>query len=402
MVKAYTVGQVNLYIKSIFTKDAVLSNISIKGEVSNCSHPASGHIYFTLKDESGRIDCALFRGSRGGLSFNLENGQQVLVTGSVGFYEGSSKVQLYAKDIILDGIGLLHEKYEKLKKELLEMGMFDAQYKLPIPPYAKTIGVVTSRTGAVIQDIIQVAKRRNPYVQIILFPATVQGDGAWESIVQGIQVLEEKGVDIIIVGRGGGSIEDLWAFNEEEVARAVFACKIPIISAVGHETDTTIIDYVADERAPTPSAAAARAVYDYMEVKNQILGWQLYLNRKIKAIIDQYKGEGEKLGLKLSNNHPRHKLNEQKQYLADLENKLKASWDKKINERRQMLRIYIEKMKGLSPLNKLNQGYSYVQNKEGDNISSIAHVKVNQELEVIVTDGRIVTKVIEMREEQLC
>jgi exodeoxyribonuclease VII large subunit len=396
MARVYTVKQVNTYVKGMFTQDAILSNISIKGEVSNCSHPVSGHIYFTIKDESGKMDCVLFRGSRGGLSFDLKNGQQVVVLGSVSFYEGASKVQLYARGITLDGVGLLHEKFEKLKKELLEMGMFDPSYKLPIPSYVKTVGVVTSKTGAVIQDIIQVSKGRNPYVQIILYPVTVQGEGSKESIVEGIQLLEEKGVDVIIVGRGGGSIEDLWAFNEEEVARAVFGCKIPIISAVGHETDTTIIDYVADMRAPTPSAAAALAVYEYMEVKNRILQSEIYFNSKMVDIIHRYKKNGENLRLKIYAGHPKHKLIENKQRLADLENRVKHNWDKRINENRQLLQILIERIKGLSPLDKLNQGYSYVQNKEGININSITQVKVQDELEMIVTDGRILAKVIDI------
>ena len=398
MAKVYTIKQVNFYVKSIFNSDPILNNISIKGEVSNCSYPVSGHIYFTLKDESGKIDCVMFRGSRGGLSFDLKNGQQIIVTGSIGFYEGGSKVQLYAKEIILDGVGLLHEKFEQLKKELLEMGMFDSQYKLPIPPYVKTVGVVTSKTGAVIQDIIQVSKRRNPYVQIILFPATVQGEGAKESIVEGIEKLEEIGVDVIIVGRGGGSIEDLWAFNEEEVARAVFGCKVPIISAVGHETDTTIIDFVADERAPTPSAAAALAVYDYMEVKNRILQWQVYYNRKMADFIHRVRKEVESLGFKLNAGHPRHKLIEKKQRLMDLENRTKQNWDRKLSDNKQWLQILIERMKGLSPLDKLNQGYSYVQSVKGVNIHSISQVKAGDEMEVIVTDGRILATVVRSQE----
>ena len=399
MDKVYTIKQVNFYVKGVFNRDPILNNINIKGEVSNCSHPSSGHLYFTLKDESGKMDCVMFRGSRGGLSFDLKNGQQIIVTGSVGFYEGASKVQLYAKEIVLDGVGLLHEKFEQLKKELLEMGMFDGQYKLPIPPYSKTIGVVTSKTGAVIQDIIQVSKRRNPYVQIILFPATVQGEGAKESIVEGIKKLEEIGVDVIIVGRGGGSIEDLWAFNEEEVARAVFGCKVPIISAVGHETDTTIIDFVADERAPTPSAAAALAVYDYMEVKNRILQWQVYYNRRMADVIERVRKEVERRGLKLNAGHPKHKLIEKKQRLMDLENKTKQNWDKKLRDNRQFLQILIERMKGLSPLEKLNQGYSYVQSLEGVKIHSVTQVKPGDEMEVIVTDGRVFSRVLRTQKE---
>ena len=254
MRNVYSVKQVNAYIKNMFLQDFMLNRIYIKGEVSNCKYHTSGHIYFSLKDESGSIACIMFAGNRSGLAFRMQDGQQVIVLGSVTTYERDGKYQLYAREIILDGAGLLYEKFEALKKELGEMGMFAPEYKQPIPKFAKIIGIVTAPTGAAIRDIMNISSRRNPYVQLLLYPALVQGDGAAASIVKGIEMLEKQNVDIIIVGRGGGSIEDLWAFNEEIVARAIFNCRIPIISAVGHETDTTIADYVADMRAPTPSA----------------------------------------------------------------------------------------------------------------------------------------------------
>ena len=270
MKNVYTVRQVNSYIKNMFTQDFMLSRIYVKGEVSNCKYHTSGHIYFSLKDESGTIACVMFAGHRAGLSFRLQEGQQVIVLGSVSVYERSGQYQLYAREIMLDGAGALYEKFEALKKELSEMGMFAQEYKQPIPKYIRTLGIVTAPTGAAVRDIINIAGRRNPFVQLILYPAQVQGDGAAESIIRGIRALEKRKVDVMIVGRGGGSIEDLWAFNEESVARAVFECSVPVISAVGHETDTTITDYVADLRAPTPSAAAELAVYDYREAKEQI------------------------------------------------------------------------------------------------------------------------------------
>ena len=262
MRSVYSVGQVNSYIKNMFTQDFMLGRIYVKGEVSNCKYHTSGHIYFSLKDETGTIACVMFAGQRGGLAFRMREGQQVIVLGSVNVYERDGRYQLYAKEIILDGAGLLYEKFEKLKQELEEMGMFEQEYKRPIPPFASTVGIVTAPTGAAIRDIIHIASRRNPYVQLYLCPALVQGEDAAESIADGIRRLDAFGVDVIIVGRGGGSIEDLWAFNEEIVARAIFACQTPVISAVGHETDTTIADYVADLRAPTPSAAAELAVYE--------------------------------------------------------------------------------------------------------------------------------------------
>ena len=263
MNSIYSVGQVNNYIKNMFTQDFMLSRISVKGEVSNCKYHTSGHIYFSLKDETGTIACVMFAGQRRGLGFAMKNGDKVVVSGSVNVYERDGKYQLYARQIQLEGAGLLYERFLALKRELEEMGMFAPEYKQPIPRFIRTLGVVTAPTGAAIQDIRNISYRRNPYLQIILYPALVQGAGAKESIVKGIQTLDRLGVDVMIVGRGGGSIEDLWAFNEEEVARAIFECTTPVISAVGHETDVTIADYVADLRAPTPSAAAELAVDDY-------------------------------------------------------------------------------------------------------------------------------------------
>ena len=263
MAGVYSVTQVNSYIKNMFVQDFLLRRISVKGEVSNCKYHSSGHIYFTLKDSGGTLSAVMFAGQRKGLGFRLAEGQQVVVKGTVDVYERDGRYQLYASEIELAGRGDLYVRFEKLLRELEEMGMFAAQYKRPIPRYAMSVGIVTAPTGAAIRDIINISRRRNPYVQLILYPALVQGQGARESIVNGIRTLDAMGLDVLIVGRGGGSIEDLWAFNEEEVARAIFACETPVISAVGHETDVTVADYVADLRAPTPSAAAELAVFDY-------------------------------------------------------------------------------------------------------------------------------------------
>ena len=268
----YTVGQVNAYIKNMFTQDYMLNRIYVKGEVSNCKYHTSGHIYFSLKDESGTIACVMFAGQRGGLSFRMCEGQQIVVFGQVNVYERGGSYQLYAREIRLDGEGVLYERFQALKRELEEMGMFASEYKMPIPAYARRIGVVTAPTGAAIRDIMNISRRRNPFVQLILYPALVQGEGAKESIVKGIRMLDQDDIDVIIVGRGGGSIEDLWAFNEEEVARAIFECETPVISAVGHQTDTTIADFVADLRAPTPSAAAELAVADFRQILQNIAG----------------------------------------------------------------------------------------------------------------------------------
>ena len=262
MQKVYSVGQINTYIRNMFTQDFVLNRVSVRGEISNLKYHTSGHIYFTLKDASAAIACVMFAGARGGLAFRMSNGQQVIVDGAVNVYERDGKYQLYATKIRQDGAGELYEKFLELKEELEEMGMFAPEYKQPIPKFVRRLGVVTALTGAAIRDIINIATRRNPGIRIILYPAKVQGEGAAESVAAGLAALDTLGVDVIIVGRGGGSIEDLWAFNEETVARAIFSCHTPVISAVGHETDTTIADFVADLRAPTPSAAAELAVAD--------------------------------------------------------------------------------------------------------------------------------------------
>ena len=301
----YTVKQVNAYIKNMFTQDFMLNRIYVKGEVSNCKYHTSGHIYFSLKDESGTIACVMFAGQRGGLSFHMREGQQIIVLGSVNVYERTGAYQLYANEIRLDGEGALYEKYQMLKQELEEMGMFAPEYKQQIPAYAKRIGVVTAPTGAAVRDIMNISARRNPYVQLILYPAQVQGEGAKESIVRGIRMLEMKEVDVIIIGRGGGSIEDLWAFNEEKVARAIFDCTVPVISAVGHETDVTIADYVADLRAPTPSAAAELAVWDYRQVENYLAECRLRMNRSVAGAVRMNRLRLKEMETRLSYLHPR-------------------------------------------------------------------------------------------------
>ena len=399
MRNVYTVRQVNSYIKNMFTQDFMLSRIYVKGEVSNCKYHTSGHIYFSLKDESGTIACVMFAGHRSGLSFRLQDGQQVITLGSVSVYERSGQYQLYAREIILDGAGALYEKFEALKKELSEMGMFAQEYKQPIPKYIRTLGIVTAPTGAAVRDIINIAGRRNPYVQLILYPAQVQGDGAAQSIIRGIHALEKKKVDVMIVGRGGGSIEDLWAFNEESVARAVFECSVPVISAVGHETDTTITDYVADLRAPTPSAAAELAVYNYREAEEQIRTYYEMLKKRIEMKISEKRSVLERFKMQLNYAHPRQKLNENRQYAADLENRLRMLMNNRLEKEKHRLAICAERMKGLSPLEKLSQGYSYVQTPQGENIRSVTQVHPDSEIEIYVKDGKISAMVTGLKKE---
>lgn len=389
MQNVYTVAQVNSYIKNMFTQDYFLRTIFVKGEISNCKYHSSGHIYFTLKDEKGTIACVMFAGNRSRLSFQMREGQRVVVGGTIDVYERDGKYQLYAQEVILDGSGLLYEKYEKLKKELEEMGMFAPEYKQPIPKYIKTLGVVTAPTGAAVQDIINITKRRNPYVQIILYPAIVQGEQAAESIVNGIRALEQQQVDVMIVGRGGGSIEDLWAFNEEIVAKAVFDCSVPIISAVGHETDTTIIDYVSDLRAPTPSAAAELAVYEYTQLEEKLAAFQYTLFEKERKQLQRLKTELTNKKLRLTYLSPKNQIQEKRTYSIELEEKLEQMMQKQLTKKRHMLELYIEKMKGLSPLEKLSQGYAFLENSEGKVIHDIHQVKEKDELQIYLKNGSI-------------
>ena len=400
MKNVYTVRQVNSYIKNMFAQDFMLNRIYVKGEVSNLKYHTSGHIYFSLKDESGTIACVMFAGSRSGLSFRMEEGQQIIVLGVVDVYARDGKYQLYARKIVRDGVGLLYECFELLKKELQEMGMFAPEYKQKIPKYIRRLGVVTAPTGAAVRDIINITKRRNPFVQIILYPALVQGEGAAESIVKGIHALEAEKVDVMIVGRGGGSMEDLWAFNEEAVARAVFDCSVPVISAVGHETDTTIIDFVADLRAPTPSAAAELAVYDFMEMKKNLKLREEKLLHFMQLILERKRQKLEQYSLRMRAYHPQQRLNEQRQFAADAENRLRREMMRRLEQEKYRLGLMAERLKGLSPLEKLSQGYAYVENSSGANVRTVSNVKQGEQITVYVTDGRIRAEVTGVEKEE--
>ena len=373
----------------MFTQDYLLRSLYVKGEVSNCKYHTSGHIYFTLKDPRGTISCVMFAGNRPGLSYRLAEGMQVIVGGTVDVYERDGKYQFYAKQILADGNGVLYERFERLKAELEELGMFAREYKQPIPRYIRTLGVVTADTGAAVRDIIQIAGRRNPYVQVILYPAVVQGEAAVPSIVQGIRALEGCGVDVMIVGRGGGSMEDLWAFNEREVAQAIFDCRVPVISAVGHETDTTIADFVADLRAPTPSAAAELAVTDIREILGQMDGYREALDRALSRVLERKRSQCGQYGLQLRAASPGSRLRERKMTALSLEERLQDRMDRLLEERRHSLAIYIERMKGLSPLEKLNSGYSYVTDAQGRNIRSVTQAIRGQAVQIQVKDGKI-------------
>ena len=382
----------------MFTQDYFLQTVFVKGEVSNCKYHPSGHIYFTLKDSASALNCIMFAGDRRGLSFRLTEGQQVIAKGSVSVFERDGRYQLYVKEVTLDGAGALYEKYEQLKRELAEEGMFAPEYKQPIPKYIHTLGVVTADTGAAVRDIIQIATRRNPYVQIILYPALVQGASAAPSIVNGIRALERQGVDVMIVGRGGGSIEDLWAFNERMVAQAVFDCTVPIISAVGHETDTTIIDYVSDLRAPTPSAAAELAVTAASDIDQEILNGQERLYRQMDRVLRRKKQQAEQMEMRLRYLSPVNRIREKRTYSIQLEERLENRMQMMLRDRRHTLALYIERMKAVSPLEKLNSGYSYVEAADGKNIRSVTQVREGDSLRIRVSDGMIDAKVEQVQQ----
>ena len=384
----YPVGQVNKYIKNMFAQDFMLHLISIKGEVSNCKYHTSGHIYFTLKDKAGAMSAVMFAGNAKNMTFRMKDGDQVVVTGSVEVYEKMGTYQIYARQIELDGEGNLYLRFEQLKKELEEMGMFAAEYKRPIPKYAGKIGVVTAKTGAAIQDIRNISHRRNPYVQLILYPALVQGEGAAQSIVNGIHALDRMGLDIIIIGRGGGSIEDLWAFNEEIVARAIFECNTPVISAVGHETDWTIADFVSDRRAPTPSAAAELAVFDYRQMTDHLSNIKKRMDSNLSGKIEFYRERLSHIKTRVSYLSPANRLNENRKRLADLEERLLLLMQQQIKDKRQKLIMLSTRLDADSPVKKLSQGYAYVSKEDGRNIHSAADITCGDNIDIYLIDGR--------------
>lgn len=394
MDHVYTVTQINLYIKDMFARDYALNRIYVKGEVSNCKYHTSGHIYFTLKDSKGQMACVMFAGQRSGLTFRLQEGQSVIVLGSVSVYERDGKYQMYAREILLDGAGVLYQKYEELKRKLESDGLFEPENKKPIKRYPNKVGIVTARTGAAIQDMIQVTSRRNPYLQLVLYPALVQGAGAAQSIVKGIEYLDQYGVDTIIIGRGGGSIEDLWAFNEEVVANAIFYCNTPIISAVGHETDTTIADYVADLRAPTPSAAAELVTGDIRELFEDLNAYERTIQFHMRQKVQIARNLARQYQLKLEHASPMYQINQKRQQLMDKENRIQYLMKQRLMEKRHYLEILNERMKGLSPLNKLNKGYSIVTDESCNVVRSVTQVSAGDTLKIELLDGDIAASVI--------
>lgn len=390
--RIYSVGQINTYIKNMFQGDYLLSGLYMKGEVSNCKYHSSGHIYFSLKDETSALNCVMFRGNRSGLAFQLQDGQCVIAGGSISVYERDGRYQLYVKEITLDGTGALYEEYERLKAKLYEEGLFDFEIKKPIPKFPKRIGIVTAPTGAAIQDIRTIARRRNPYVQLYLYPAKVQGEGAAATIVKGIQVLDRMNLDTIIIGRGGGSIEDLWAFNEESVARAIYKAKTPIISGTGHEVDTTIADYAADLRAPTPSAACEMAIPDYIGVLQKLEQLSRQMHQKQQSRLERARLEYQQYQLKLQYRNPRTRLEQQQQYLDELRDRLSRGMSGRLEQYRHRLAILTEQLHRSAPTAKLLHGYGYLEQK-GMSVTTVRKLKAGDALQITIHDGMIQTTV---------
>ena len=413
--RVYSVGKVNTYIKNLLGSDFILKNIAVRGEISNCRYNHSGHIYFSLKDETGVLSAVIFASSAVKLKLRLEDGMSVTAKGRIGVYEKSGTYQLYVNEIEKEGKGDLYKRFEELKERLLESGMFAEEYKRPIPKYSMNIGVVTAQTGAVINDIRNVSKRRNPYVKITLYSAKVQGEGAAQEICEGIETLDMLGLDCIIIGRGGGSIEDLWAFNEECVARAIFNCSTPVISAVGHETDFTIADFAADLRAPTPSAAAELAVFDYNRFARDLENYRYTLNVYMKNAVSGYKEKAKLKKLELEKLSPENAILTKRHSLADYSDLLERHMEQALRENKeklapfpQQLERYMDnvlkgskerfirsssRLEGLSPLKRLFEGYAFVEDTKGRGLRSVSQTAVGEELGINVIDGKISAEV---------
>ena len=400
MANYTTVSKINAYIKNMFRQDYVLSRVSVKGEISNCKYHTSGHIYFTLKDEGGTLSAIMFASQAKSLSFHLSDGMQVIVSGRIEVYERDGKYQLYANSIVQDGIGDLYKKFEELKKQFQDMGYFESEYKRPIPYFSKKIGIVTASTGAAIHDIMNISYRRNPYVSLVLYPALVQGEGAASSIVSGIEKLDTMGMDVIIVGRGGGSIEDLWAFNEECVAEAIFNAKTPIISAVGHETDFTIADFVADLRAPTPSAAAELAVADIHQIENRIAGYEELVNKAFMKFISQKRAVIDNYSMRLKYLNPVSRINEKRITLDRLKERLDDNMSRLLKDYRHKLEVYASRLHGVSPLEKLGQGYSCTQNEKGVPVTSVSNISLGDIITTTLKDGEIISQIKEVKNNE--
>ncbi len=399
--KIYTVTQINSYIWGMFSQDFYLRDLSVKGEIRDAKYWKDGTVYFNLKDDRSMIPCVCFKDKAAGLSFRLEDGMSVIGRGSVSVYKEGGKYQFYVTSVEKEGQGELYAKFLQLKGSLEEMGLFAPEYKRPIPAHARKVGIVTAPTGAAVRDIIRNARLRDPYVELILYPAIVQGKQAAASIVKGIKALEAYGVDVIIAGRGGGSMEDLWAFNEEQVAMAIFDCSVPIISAVGHETDFTIADFVADFRAATPTEAAVKAVSDVRAVCETIKQYRYRLDRSMKNIISLRAHLAANYAERIRRLSPMYMLNDKKQKALAIEERLDALIDKKLKRDRHRFEIMLERIRARSPLERLGGGYAYVSSESGGAVSSATSLDKGDHVKLRFKDGSAKARIEEIDIEEM-
>ena len=388
--KIYSVSDVNKYIKALMDKDTLLNNISIRGEITNFKAHYTGHLYFTLKDESSTIKCIMFKGYAQFLKFKPTDGMKVVINGQIGVFERDGVYQIYCKSMSPEGLGDLYLAYEQLKNKLQKEGLFDASKKKKIPFLPKRVGVITSRTGAVVRDIINVTTRRYPNVNLLIYPAAVQGVNVASTVIEGLKTFNTlKNVDVIIIARGGGSFEDLFGFNDEALARQVYASQIPVVSAVGHETDFTICDFVSDLRAPTPSAAAELVYPEYSEIVNRIITDKKRTIIAIKNYIDRKRQYVEKLKAAKLEKVPLDKINRYRIIIDNLLSKSESSIKYKVEKYRTRCIKSISKIDALSPLKTLTRGYSVTENSDGKVIKSISDVNKDENIRIKLIDGKI-------------
>lgn len=389
-LKTLSVGEVNNYVKKLVENDFILKNLNVKGEISNLKFHSSGHIYFSLKDENSKVNCIMFKNNAVNLDFRLEEGMKVEIKARLGVYHKEGTYQLYCENIKKAGIGELFEEFHKLKKELSEEGIFDEKYKRALPKFPKRIGIITARTGAAVRDIINVIQRRNKSLDIILYPAKVQGENAADSIIEGIRYFNnEKSVDVIILGRGGGSIEELWAFNNRYLAYEIFNSRIPTVSAVGHEVDFTISDFVSDMRAPTPSAAGELVSPSLQEMINDLVNKKDFLHRAIDRKFLNSKRDVDLLYKGLKGNNPKHIIEKRIKEVNSLEEKLNFLGKRKIDKAKDELIALNSILQTLNPLNTLGRGYSVIMDKEDKVINEVSELKKNDMVKVIMKDGSV-------------
>ena len=397
MAWTLTVTQLNEYVSRSLAGDPALRFLSLRGEISDLKKYASGHWYFILKDENSRIQCVCFRQKNMHVTFPVENGMKVVLTGAVGLYTASGSYQFYADTITLDGVGELYLKYEALKARLMKEGLFDVSRKKPLPLLPRMIGVVTSRSGAVIHDIATVTRRRYPGMQLVLRPCQVQGENAAPDIAAGIaEMAQVPGIDVIIVGRGGGSMEDLWAFNEEIVVRAIAACPIPIVSAVGHEVDVTLSDLAADERAATPTEAAEKCVPEYRAVVQAIEKYKSARLRAGQNSILRQKAWLHSLDMRLNREHPALRLKKARSQAEMYTARLQMLFDRQQAARTADVKRLTEKLHALGPRQALQRGYAFVM-ADGKPVTSVSEAK--EHMTLVMQDGKILVHVDEIRKE---